>query len=171
MPQRRLVIDARSPFGPEVGRLVSMLEYVRDTTLIACTGLTVEQLDALHDARSNSIGALLAHIGAVESAYQVLSFEGRMLNQTEEQAWEPALKLGDRGRAELRGQPLSHYVERLDEVRRRTLQHFESRSDSWLDERVALGSQQANHYWFWFHLIEEELNHRGQIRWLRSRLP
>ena len=28
-----------------------------------------------------------------------------------------------------------------------------------------------NAHWAWFHVAEEEINHRGQIRWLRARLP
>ena len=42
-------------FTPEIGRLVSMMRYVRQTTEAAAAGLTVAQLDYVHDARSNSI--------------------------------------------------------------------------------------------------------------------
>jgi uncharacterized damage-inducible protein DinB len=166
----RLIIDSNPPFGPELGRLVSMLTYVRETTFHACAGLKLEQLDTLYDAASNSIGALLSHIAAVESAYQVMSFESRLPSPEEEQGWGAALKLGDRGRAELRGHPLQFYIDRLEQVRSRTLRELQTRSDDWLDERVRLGTFEANHYWMWFHLMEDELNHRGQIRWLRSRL-
>ena len=166
----RLVIESSPPYSRELGRLVTMLGYVRDTTVRACAGLSLEQLDALYDSASNSIGALLAHIAAVESSYQVMSFETRLLTPAEEQVWEAALKLGDRGRAELRGHPLQFYLDQLDRIRRRTLQEFLVRSDDWLDARVQLGAFETNHYWMWFHLMEDELNHRGQVRWLRSRL-
>ena len=53
-------------FTPEVARLVSMMNYVRSTTLSAVAGLGVADLDYLHDAQSNSIGALLSHIAAAE---------------------------------------------------------------------------------------------------------
>jgi hypothetical protein len=26
-------------------------------------------------------------------------------------------------------------------------------------------------HWAWFHVAEDEINHRGQMRWLRARLP
>jgi hypothetical protein len=29
----------------------------------------------------------------------------------------------------------------------------------------------ANNHFKWFHVFEDEINHRGQIRWLRARLP
>jgi hypothetical protein len=34
-----------------------------------------------------------------------------------------------------------------------------------------LPSPQINVHWAWFHAAEDEINHRGQIRWLRKRLP
>jgi hypothetical protein len=45
-------------FAPQIGRLVSMMNYARPTRLKAVTGLGVGELDYLHDAQSNSIGAL-----------------------------------------------------------------------------------------------------------------
>ncbi len=43
---------------PQIGRLVSMMNYARWTTLQTVEGLTLTQLDYLHDERSNSIGAV-----------------------------------------------------------------------------------------------------------------
>ena len=31
--------------------------------------------------------------------------------------------------------------------------------------------QKINAHWAWFHVAEDEVNHRGQMRWLRARLP
>jgi len=28
-----------------------------------------------------------------------------------------------------------------------------------------------NAHWAWFHVAEDEISHRGQIHWLRKRLP
>ena len=86
----------------------------------------------LHDDRSNSIGALLAHIVAVEQAYQVLTFEDRVLSAEENVRWAAALKLGAEGRRILRGQPLQHYLKQLDSARRKTLEVLASRDDAWL---------------------------------------
>ena len=62
-------------YSPTIGRLVSFLTYVREGMLAAVKGLTPAQLDHLHDAESNTIGALLAHVAAVERWYQVFTFE------------------------------------------------------------------------------------------------
>jgi hypothetical protein len=68
-----LRIESVPGYTPAIGRLVGMRTYARATTLAAVDGLTMSQLDHLHDASSNSIGALLAHVAAVESSYQVLT--------------------------------------------------------------------------------------------------
>jgi hypothetical protein len=52
---------------PQIGRLAAMMNHARLTTLDAVQGLTPGQLDHQHDARRNSIGALLGHIATVET--------------------------------------------------------------------------------------------------------
>lgn len=168
---RSLLIQPLPGFSPQMGRLVGMLTYVRQTLSAAVQGLTERELDHLHDPQSNSLGALLAHIAAVEVYYQAVSFEQRPLNAQEQARWGAALELGARGRQELRDSPLAHYVTQLEQVRARTLEELARRDDAWLEERAALGREPVNHHWIWFHVFEDELNHRGQIRWLRARLP
>jgi uncharacterized damage-inducible protein DinB len=170
MPELLPRIEPLPGYAPGVGRLVGMLTYARATTLRAVDGLTLAELDHLHDDRSNSIGALLAHFAAVERAYQVLTFEERALSQEEGSRLASALNLGADGRRDLRGQPLGHYLEQLASVRQSTLEALAARDDAWLDRSVILAPR-MNAHWAWFHVAEDEINHRGQIRWLRARLP
>jgi uncharacterized damage-inducible protein DinB len=165
-----LRIEPIAGYSPAIGRLVGMLTYARSTTIIAVDGLTVAELDHLHDADSNSIGALLAHIGAVERSYQVLTFDERLLSPAENEELATALKLGPTGRRFLRGRTLDDYLEELTIVRRETLNTLATRDDEWLERSVALAPK-INAHWAWFHVAEDEINHRGQIRWLRARLP
>ena len=157
-------------YTPAIGTLVGMLTYARDTTMSAVRGLSVAQLDHLHDDASNSIGALLAHFAAVERSYQRLTFDDRTPNEEEMTAWNAALSLGDVGRRTLRGQPLEHYVADLADARRITLEQLAARDDEWLARPVPAASAMNAHF-AWFHVAEDEINHRGQIRWLRARLP
>ena len=76
-------------FTPQIGRLVSMMNYVRHATLSAVEGLEVDDLDYLHDPQSNSIGALLSHIAAAEAGYQAATFYARDLNEEERLEWGP----------------------------------------------------------------------------------
>ena len=117
-----------------------------------------------------SIGALLAHIAVTERSYQVLTFEERLLSTDENERWSTALKLGKRGRDSLRGYPLEHYLEQLAAIRRDTLDMLAARDDAWL-ERTVVPAPKLNAHWVWFHVAEHEINHRGQIRWLRAHLP
>jgi len=164
-----LRIEAIPGYSPTIGRLVGMLTYTRSTTLAAVQGLTTAQLDHLHDEESNSIGALLAHITVVERSYQVMTFEERLLSPQENELWSTALKLGANGRRMLRGCPLEHYLEELTAVREGTLKSLAARDDAWL-ERPVSPVPRINAHWAWFHVAEDEINHRGQIRWLRTRL-
>lgn len=156
-------------FTPQIGRLVSMLNYVRHTTLDAATGLARTQLDYMPDAQSNSIGALLSHIAAAEVGYQAATFHERELTVQEQDEWGAVLPLGDRSRQEIRGHDLSYYLTRLEQVRAVTLLELGRRDDAWLDIETAFRGQRINNYFKWFHVLGHEINHRGQIRWLRTR--
>lgn len=158
-------------FTPQISRLLSMMNYARHTTLTAVKELTTEQLDFLLDEQSNSIGGLLLHFAAVEYAYQVDTFEERELNEVELSEWGPALELGEKGRASIKGNELSYYVEQLNEMRNRTIDLFKAVDDEWLyKEEPFWYDKPANNYFKWFHVFEDEINHRGQIRMIRKRL-
>jgi hypothetical protein len=89
------LIGDQEGFTPHIGRLVSMMNYARRTTLDMARGLTVEELDFLASPDGNSIGMLLEHFAAVEVAYQCTTFEARELNEAEVARWEAGLELGD----------------------------------------------------------------------------
>lgn len=163
-------IEPLSGYTPTIGRLVAMLAYARQTTLRAVDGLTRQQLDHLHDEHSNSIGALLAHVAAVERGYQVVTFEDREPTAAENDACSAVLKLGDKGRREIRGHDLPFYLDELQRIRQTTLAALSARDDAWLEAPLRIAPT-LNAHWALFHVAEEEINHRGQIRWLRARLP
>jgi uncharacterized damage-inducible protein DinB len=166
----RLRIEPLPGYAPTIGRLVGMLAYARHTLLAAVRDLDRAQLDHLHDAECNSIGALLAHAVAVERYYQLLTFEAREPSPEESAAWAPALDLGDAGRRAIRGHDLAWYLDELASTRAATLAGLAARDDAWL-ERPLEREPRMNAHWAWFHVMEDEINHRGQIRWLRARLP
>ena len=169
--QSLLIVGDLQGFTPQIARLVCMMRYARHSLLEAVQGLTQADLDHLHDADSNSIGALLHHIAAIEWYYQVTTLEDRQPSGDEERQWLPAIALGDAGRRELRGRPLAFYTDLLGRVRERTLEGMRARDDAWLTTEQRWGDRTTNFHFLWFHVFEDELNHRGQIRWLRRRLP
>lgn len=157
--------------SPQISGLIGMLRYARETTLRTVAGLSVKDLDHLHDPDSNSIGALLYHMAAVEAAYQANTFDQREWNAAEIARWQVAMDLGPKARTQIREHPLDYYVAQLAELRSRTERELRVRDDDWLAESGPFFDYTVNNYWKWFHVCEDEINHRGQIRWLRKRLP
>jgi uncharacterized damage-inducible protein DinB len=147
-----------------------MLTYVRHTLLSAVRGLSCTELDHLQDSESNSIGALLAHVAAVERWFQILTFEGYEPSDGEISDWLPALDLGEKGRQEIRGRELQFYLDELSQTRQSTLTSLAKHDDLWFENKLA-AKPCWNAHWAWFHVVEDEIGHCGQIRWLRARLP
>jgi uncharacterized damage-inducible protein DinB len=166
-------VNDQPGFTPHIGRLVSMMNYARATTLDAVKDLTTEQLDFVPTGFGNSIGALLEHFAAVEFVYQIRTFEHRWIENDDPKLapWLAGLDLGERAK-EIVGHPLTHYLEQLQTIRNLTLEKFETLDDVWLHQEFAYNhTRKANHYWCWFHVFEDEINHRGQIRLIRKNLP
>ena len=173
--ERLNIIGPRKGFSPQIGILVSMLTWMRNAILQPVQGLTVTQLDYLHDSKANSIGALLLHLAAVEREYQLNTFEGIKWDDWDKltvKEWGVPAGLGEAARQTIRGHELAYYLDRLREVREHTLAELRKRDDTWLmqiDNHWVWGP--TNNYCKWFHVCEHESNHNGQIKWLKSRLP
>lgn len=168
------VIGPMDGYTPQIGTLVSMLNYNRQTIIDAVKSLKVEELDYLHDAKANTIGALILHLGATEKFYQINTFEGRQeFSDEENKIWGAAMQLGDEGRKNIKGHEVKYYLDRITEVRQKTLEEFKKKDDAWLLAIDPVWSKEENFntYWKWFHVCEHESNHRGQITWLKGRLP
>jgi uncharacterized damage-inducible protein DinB len=169
------IIGPKKGFSPQVGTLVSMMDWMRLVVLRSVRSLTTAQLDYLHDSKSNSIGAMLLHLAATERYYQLHTFEGKKWgtwDEAEKKRWNVPMGLGEAARNEIRGNGLDYYLNRLQEVREHTIQELKKRDDKWLlavDKEWSWGP--TNNYCKWFHVCEHESNHNGQIKWIKSRLP
>jgi uncharacterized damage-inducible protein DinB len=159
-------------YSPQIGQLVSMAAWIRDTVVRSVRGMSQDELDHVYDSESNSIGSLLLHLASTEVFYQTNTFEKRTFNEAERRRWKVAGDLGEAARAEIKGHPLEYYLGALEEVRQQTLIEFRKRDDDWFQESEPFfGSQPTNNYCKWFHVVEHEANHRGQITWYEKRLP
>ena len=95
------IIGPREGFSPQIGTLVSMLNWMRGPVLGSVKGLTAVQLDYLHDDKANTIGALLLHLAATERLYQVHTFEGRVWGDWDKETkdrWLVPMNLGAEAR-------------------------------------------------------------------------
>ncbi|KMM39413.1 DinB family protein [Guptibacillus hwajinpoensis] len=165
------LIGEKEGFTPEIGRLISMMDYVRHTTEEEIKGLTIEQLDFKLDEKGNSIGMLLQHMAATEKAFQIMTFEEREMNDAEWNELSVGLNLDERAKREVHGHDLDYYWSELSFVRAQTRDEFRKKDDDWLEGVTPFGwDERANHYFKWFHVMEDEISHRGQIRLIKRRL-
>lgn len=163
------LIDQKEGLSPEFSKLVSMMNYTRTITIEEVKALTVEGLDFLYDEEANSIGMLLDHMAEVEKAYQILTFQNRDLTDEEVGRLNPGLDLGASAREVIKGYPIEHYLEKLAKVRNETITMFKMLPDEWLFEQTPFWwDRPADNYFKWFHVFEDELSHRGQIRIIKK---
>ncbi|MGD6781427.1 DinB family protein [Sutcliffiella horikoshii] len=166
---KTFILEPTEGYTPEVGRLLAMMEYARGTTIYATQNLSVEELDYRINGQGNSIGSLLLHIACVEEVYQILTFEERDPTEQEMKKLRAGLTLGDSAFKESEGNAASFYLEKLSKVREMTKFQLKQKEDNWLDEEFPFGPEHlANNYFRWFHVFEDELNHRGQIKLILS---
>jgi hypothetical protein len=169
------IIGPKSGYSPQIGTLVSMLDWMRMVVLRSVQKLTMEQLDFLHDAKSNTIGAMLLHLAATERYYQIHTFENKKWGTWDDsikKQWDTPMRLGDEGRKTIIGNNLDYYLNQLGEVRESSLREFKKRDDAWLlsvDKTWGWGP--TNNYCKWFHVCEHESNHNGQIKYIKGRFP
>ena len=166
------IIGPKQGYTPQIGTLVSMMAWMRMVILSSVEGMGVKELDYIHDANSNSIGAMLLHLAATERFYYLHTIEGKEWGNWEEadkNTYDVAMNLGDKARESIKGNELVFYLKKLSDVREATLKAFAQRDDEWLltvDEDWGWGP--TNNYCKWFHVVEHESNHNGQMKYIKS---
>jgi hypothetical protein len=164
-------------YGPGIGTFVSQLTWMREINgiLAATEKLTLADLDYLFDRDANTIGALMLHLAATETYYQMNTFDGMKWDSWSaeiKKKWDPAMNLGDAGRSAIKGHDRDYYVGILHDVREKTLSEFRKKDDAWflaVDRNWPWGP--TNNLCKWFHVCEHEAHHSGQVAMMRKRLP
>lgn len=155
-------------YSPQIGIMVDMLEELKHRITEEIRDLNQEQTDFLFDEQANSIGAIIMHLAATESYYQVETLEERTWTEEESKFWEMASGLGPESREKLKGNPIQHYLDLWDQVRNKTLLGLKSRDDEWFASKI---DETMNNHWAWFHILEHQAHHMGQIALVKKRLP
>jgi len=155
--------------SPQIAAMVSMLEDLKTRVKYTVINLKKEHVDHLHDEKANRIGALIMHLAAAEAYYQVNTFENRGFNEKEKKEWKIALDLGKKARDKYKGKDIEHYLDIYNRVRKRTIEKLLKKDDTWFS-KVNEGSWGSNQY-KWFHVMEHQSSHLGQILFLKKRLP
>jgi uncharacterized damage-inducible protein DinB len=165
------LIKEKNGMKKDFSLLLSMMDYARFTSISEVEDLPVEMLDYRCHDEANSIGMLLAHFDAVEKIYQVLTFENLSDDEIEEYAMtlEPALSLGSKAAELINGNRVEFYLENLRLTRNKTVEQFKQLDEDWLYEETDWWyGEKGNNFFKWFHVFEDEINHRGQIRMIKK---
>jgi hypothetical protein len=108
------------------------------------------------------------HLVATESYYQVETLEGRKWTEEEAALMEVAGGLEEASRSRFRGKPVKYYLDLWDQVREKTLAGLKTKDDAWFAASIDEG---VNNHWAWFHVLEHQASHMGQISLIIKRLP
>ncbi|WP_421378807.1 DinB family protein [Bacillus salacetis] len=167
---KMFLIKEKDGYQKDFSILISMMNYARFTTLADLKDVSQEEVDFRYNGEFNSIAMLLAHLTAIEKVFQKFTFEEASDEEVDEYAdtLEPAVGLGE-GASVIQGKPLEYYLDELAAVRRITEEKFASLDDSWLYRETDFWyNKKGNNFFKWFHVFEDEINHRGQIRLIRK---
>ena len=159
-------------YSPQMGALISMLDDLKSRVTYHAKDLDQAGTDFLLDDQANRIGAIILHLAATEVYYQRATFYDEKLDDEKDAEWLTALRLGDKAREELQGKPMSYYLDKWDEVREKTKEVLKTKDDDWLLQLRdnAPGGAEYNYYWAWYHVMEHQANHMGQIVLIKKRL-
>jgi hypothetical protein len=159
-------IEPPKGYTTNIGNMVSMLDNLKERVEQNVKNLDIEGTDYLLDENANSPGAIIYHLAATEAYYQVYTFEGRQFNAEEEKMWGTALSLGDNAREEFKGKPIQYYLDIYDTVRAKTKMLLKEKDDEWFAE----GNGTMSNHWAYFHVMEHQANHMGQLALITKRI-
>ncbi len=154
---------------PQIDAMISMLNDLKARVVDHSQYLSQHKTDYLLDTKANRIGALIMHLAATEALYQVVTFEGRKFNNEEKEKWQIALELGPKAQEKFQGESIKYYLDIYKEVRKKTITELKKRDDEWF-KKIQPIYQWSNHY-CWFHVMEHQSSHLGQILFLKKRIP
>ncbi|WP_046757249.1 DinB family protein [Kordia jejudonensis] len=159
-------IKSSKGYDTQIGNVVSMLEDLKGRITRSVANLSQEETDFLLDENANRIGAMIYHLAATEKYYQLYTFENRGFDASESE-WAKALSLGENGRKAFQNKPIQYYLDIWDTVRKETLRLLKTKNDAWFVADVA--NSNMNNHWAWYHVMEHQANHMGQIRLIIKR--
>ena len=163
------IMKAEEGYSPQIGVVVSMLDDLKRRVTNSVGNLSQKETDFLLDENANRIGAMILHLAATEVYYQKYTMENRGFDQEESARWNVALSLGGPARDRIKDQPIQYYLDIWDEVREETKSLLKHKDDKWFAE--SRGGSSMNNHWAWYHVMEHQANHMGQIRLILSRIP
>lgn len=161
-------IKPEEGYAPNIGLMVAMLEDLKDRITEQVKDLSQYETDFEFDDKSNSIGSLVMHLVSTEAYFQIETLEGRKWTEEEQKVLGVGAGLNDTSKHQLKEKPIQHYLDLWGKVRKKTLEGLKTKDDAWFASNVDEG---MNYHWAWYHVMEHQANHMGQIALVKNRLP
>ncbi|MFK7813789.1 MAG: DinB family protein [Maribacter sp.] len=155
-------------YSPNIGLIVAMLEDLKVRITDQVKDLNQAETDFEFDENANSIGALVMHLISTEAYFEIETLEGRQWSEEEKERLGFAGGLNEESKLKLKDKPIQHYLDLWNEVRQKTLAGLKTKDDDWFASEVDDG---MNYHWAWYHVMEHQANHMGQIALVKNRLP
>lgn len=153
-------------YTPQIGLMVAMLEDLKVRITEEVQDLSQSETDFEFDDKANSIGALVMHLVATEAYYQIETLEQRQMTNEEEKLYGVGGDLNDTSKKQLKEKPIQHYLDLWSEVRLKSLLGLKTKDDTWFASEIDEG---MNYHWVWYHVMEHQANHMGQIALVKNR--
>ncbi len=167
--RRRLVVEVMPGGEPEVGRWLWALEDTRSRTLEVLDGIGRAALDWTPADETDSIGAVLYHIAAIEIDWLYAEvLEGHPWPQEVETLFGTDVRDKQGRLSAVQGVPLEDHLRRLDFARDRLLQVYRTMSLADFRRPRSLPRYDVTPEWVLHHLMQHEAEHRGQLAALRA---
>lgn len=161
-------VEPQEGYTTQIGSMVYMLEDLKHRITDMVKNLDTYQTDYQIDKDANSIGSLILHLASTEAYFQVETLENRTFTDEEEQLWMPGAGLSDEAKGSSKGKPIDYYLNLWNKVRLKTLEGLKQKDDQWFAKSI---DESMNYHWAWYHVMEHQANHMGQIAHIQNRIP
>lgn len=155
-------------YANNIGILVNMLEDLKVRITEQVKDLSQTETDFEFDEKANSIGALVMHLVSTEAYFQIETLESRQWTDEEQKLYGVGAGLNEESKPQLKEKPIQHYLDLWNDIRKKTLAGLKTKDDAWFASEVDDG---MNYHWAWYHVMEHQANHMGQIALVKNRLP
>jgi uncharacterized damage-inducible protein DinB len=160
----RLVLEGTKAADPVVATWLNALEDARDRTLRALDRVGDNDVDRTHEGATNTIGALLYHIAAIEADWLIADILGPESNQPWPAELFPHDVRDDEGAlTAIRGVTLRQHLARLARTRGLLLDNLSDFTAADLHRVRRREEYDVSAAWVLHHLLQHEAEHRAQI--------
>jgi len=165
LKKRVFSVDFPDDLDHAIAYFRGILSDTRLTTILTVQNLTTMELDWQFKEGWNTIGALLSHISALQHYFRIIYIEKRAMTEEENDRLIPALDMGIYLPFLISGKNITDYLNEMNYSLDEFLKSLSTLTFGDFSEVLQNQDygERCNLAWILFHMIEDEIYHRGQI--------